>query len=47
VLRIQGNLSEANTLLAIMDRFINSAPGNAGWQRDVAFSHGRVAIVLG
>ena len=33
--------------LAIRDRLAKADPGNAGWQRDVALSHGRVASVLG
>jgi hypothetical protein len=31
--------------LAIRDRLANAAPGNAGWQRDLALSYGRLALV--
>jgi len=51
VLRAQGNLPEAlaayKASLAIADRRLAKAdPGNAGWQRDLALSHGRVAMIL-
>ncbi len=46
----QGNLPEAlksfRDSLAIRDRLAKADPGNAGWQRDLALSHGRVAMVL-
>lgn len=32
--------------LAIRDRLAKADPGNAGWQRDLALSHGRVARAL-
>jgi hypothetical protein len=45
----QGNLPAALTSyqasLAIRDRLAKADPGNAGWQRDLALSLGRVAIV--
>ena len=50
VLVAQGNLPEAlksyRDSLAIADRLAKSDPGNAGWQRDLSVSHGRIAIVL-
>jgi CHAT domain-containing protein len=30
----------------IFERLAKADPGNAGWQRDLALSHGRVAMVL-
>ena len=38
-------LSAYQASLAIRERLAKADPGNAGWQRDVALSHGRVAIV--
>ena len=32
--------------LAIAERLAKADPGNAGWQRDLAFSHGNVAMAL-
>jgi hypothetical protein len=32
--------------LAIAERLTKSDPGNAEWQRDLAVSHGRVAMVF-
>ena len=50
MLRAQGNLPEAlaayKASLAIADRLARADPGNAGWQRDLALSHGRVAMIL-
>jgi hypothetical protein len=47
VLVEQGNLPEALTSyqgsLAIRDRLAKADPGNAGWQRDVAVSHAKLA----
>jgi len=31
---------------AIFERLAKADPSNAGWQRDLALSHGRVAIIL-
>jgi eukaryotic-like serine/threonine-protein kinase len=49
VQRAQGDLSAALTsyqvLLAIAERLAEADPGNAWWQRDLALSYGRVAIV--
>ena len=46
----QGNLPAAlesfRASLAIAGRLTKADPGNAGWQRDLALSHGRVAIAL-
>jgi len=46
VLRAQGNLPAAldafNTSLAIADRLAKADPGNAGWQADLAASHGKL-----
>ena len=46
----QGNLAEAlksyRDSLAIADRLAKADPSNATWQRDLAISHGRVAMVL-
>ena len=45
--RDQGNLPAAldafKASLAIRDRLAKADPGNAGWQRDLALSYGRVA----
>ena len=45
----QGNLPAALTSyqasLAIRERLAKADPGNAGWQRDLALSYGRVATV--
>ncbi len=45
----QGNLAAALTSyrdsLAIRERLAKADPGNAGWQRDLALSYGRVATV--
>jgi hypothetical protein len=30
----------------IFDRLAKADPGNAAWQRDLALSHGRVAMIL-
>jgi predicted negative regulator of RcsB-dependent stress response len=50
VMVAQGNLPEAlqsyQADLAIADRLTQSDPGNAGWQRDLAVSHGNIARVL-
>jgi len=50
VLVAQGNLPEAlksfRDSLAIRDRLAKADPDNAGWQRDLALSHGRVTTVL-
>ena len=46
----QGNLPAAlaayQTSLAIRERLAKADPGNAGWQRDLAPSHGRIAMVF-
>ena len=46
----QGNLAEAlksyQDSLAIRDRLAKAEPSNAGWQRYLAVSHGKVAMVL-
>jgi tetratricopeptide (TPR) repeat protein len=51
VLVAQGNLPEAlksyRESPAIFDRLAKVDPGNAGWQRDLAVSYGRVATVEG
>ena len=36
----------SNILAAIRDRLAKADPGNSGWRRDLALSHGRVATVL-
>jgi hypothetical protein len=45
----QGDLAAALTgyraSLAIRERLAAADPGNAGWQRDLALSFGRVALV--
>jgi hypothetical protein len=45
----QGDLAAALTSyrasLAIAKRLAEADPGNAGWQRDLALSYGRVALV--
>jgi hypothetical protein len=45
----QGNLVAALTSyqasLAIRERLAAADPGNAGWQRDLALSYGRVGMV--
>jgi eukaryotic-like serine/threonine-protein kinase len=50
VLDAQGNLPAAlasvRTTLAASDRLAKADPANAGWQRDLAMSHSRVATVL-
>ena len=50
VLRAQGNLAGSleafKASLAIRDRLAKADPGNAGWHRDLALPHGRVARVL-
>jgi len=50
VLVAQGTLPEALTSyrdsLAIRDRLARADPGNAGWQRDLSISLGRVADTL-
>jgi hypothetical protein len=49
VLAAQGNLPEAlksfRDSLAIADRLAKADPGNAGWQRDVAVSHAKLADI--
>ncbi len=49
MLRAQGNLTDAlaayQAALAIRERLAKADPANAGWQRDVASSYGRVAMV--
>jgi hypothetical protein len=49
VLRAQGNLAAAlesfKAAHAIRERLAAADPGNAGWQRDLAVSYGRVAMV--
>ncbi len=46
----QGNLPAALTSYQgshdIFDRLAKADPGNAGWQRDLALSYGRVAVVM-
>jgi tetratricopeptide (TPR) repeat protein len=50
VLVAQGNLPEAlrsyRDSLAIRDRLAKADPSNAGWQRDLSISLGRVAEIL-
>lgn len=50
VARGAGSLPEArnayNTASAIAERPAKADPGNAGWQRDLAISHGRVGRIL-
>jgi hypothetical protein len=50
VLVAQGNLAAAlkahQDSLAIMDRLAKADSSNAEWQRDLAMSYGRVAMVL-
>ena len=50
MLEAQGNLPEAlksyRDSLAIRDRLAKADPGNAGWQRDLAVSHGKFASCL-
>ena len=45
----QGNLAAALTSYQashdIFERLAQADPGNAGWQRDLALSYGRVALV--
>lgn len=45
----QGNLPEAlksyRDSLTIADGLAKSEPGNAGWQRDLSVSYGKVAMV--
>jgi hypothetical protein len=43
---LAGALASYRDSLAIADRLAQSDPGNAGWQRDLAFSNGRIADVL-
>ena len=47
--RAQGDLPAAlrsyQASLAIRDRLAKADPGNAGWQRDLALSYGRVGMV--
>jgi hypothetical protein len=38
-----GALTSHRDSLAIFDRLAQSDPGNAGWQRDLAFTDGRIA----
>jgi hypothetical protein len=49
VLRAQGSLPAAldshKAELAIMERLVATDPSNTGWQRDLAISYGRVAVV--
>jgi hypothetical protein len=46
----QGNLAAAQKFfhdsLAIAERLTTADPSNAGWQRDLAISHGRIAELL-
>ena len=46
----QGNLPVARELYAMAlgtaEPIAKADPGNAGWQRDLALSHGRVAMIL-
>jgi hypothetical protein len=50
VLAAQGNLPAAldsfKASHAMRDRLAAADPGNAGWQRDLAISNGRVGMVL-
>jgi len=50
VQRAQGDLAAAlasyRASLAIAERLAAADPGNAQWQRDLALSHGRVAMAL-
>ena len=45
----QGNLPEAQKAyrdsLTIRDRLAKSDPGNAGWQRDLSVSYGKIAML--
>jgi hypothetical protein len=45
----QGNLADAlasyRSSLAIRERLAKADPGNAGWQRDVAVSHSKLATI--
>ena len=43
---LAGALNSYRDGLAIADRLAKSDPGNAGWQRDVAVSHAKVADAL-
>jgi hypothetical protein len=49
VQQAQGDLAAALTSyrasLAIRERLAQADPGNAGWQRDLALSHCRVAVI--
>jgi hypothetical protein len=49
VQRAQGDLAAALTSyqasLAIAERLAKADPGNAGWQRDLALSYGRIALI--
>jgi len=49
VQQAQGDLAAALTSyqasLAIRERLAKADPGNAGWQRDVALSCGRVGVI--
>jgi hypothetical protein len=49
VLLVQGNLTEALQAyregLAITERLAKADPGNAAWQRDLAVSYSRFALV--
>jgi hypothetical protein len=43
---LAGALTSYRDSLAIRDSLAQSDPGNAGWQRDLAFSNGRIADTL-
>jgi tetratricopeptide (TPR) repeat protein len=43
---LAGALKSYRDSFAIADRLAQSDPGNAGWRRDVAASHGRLAIAF-
>jgi hypothetical protein len=38
-------LTSYQASLAIADRLAKADPGNAGWQRDLALSYGRAALI--
>ena len=50
MLKDQGNLPEAlkayRDSLAILERLAKADPANAGWQRDLSVSYGKVGDVL-
>ena len=51
MLKAQGNLADTlkayRDSLAIRERLAKGDPGNAGWQRDLAVSHSKLADVYG